>query len=108
MEYCTTIAASVRFCTGELDHLPPLLGFVGDELSEVAGRARKYRAAEIGKPRFHFGVGKSGVDFFVEPLDDFGGGALGDAASRWPHNRARNRQRLGRPAVRQNASQSLP
>ena len=35
---------------GELDHLAPLLGFVGDELAEVGGRARKRRAAEVGEP----------------------------------------------------------
>jgi hypothetical protein len=28
---------SVRFGPGELDHLGPLLGFFGDELSEVGG-----------------------------------------------------------------------
>src|SRR5262245_61578998 len=37
------------------DHLGPLFGFVGDKLTEVAGRARKYAAAEAGKPRAHLG-----------------------------------------------------
>jgi hypothetical protein len=35
----------------ELDHLAPFFGFVCDELSEVGGRARQQRAAQIGKPR---------------------------------------------------------
>ena len=38
-------AALVRLNTGELDHLGPLLGFVGDQLSKVGGRARKHRTA---------------------------------------------------------------
>jgi hypothetical protein len=38
-------AALVRLNAGELDHLGPLLGFVGDQLSKVGGRARKHRTA---------------------------------------------------------------
>ena len=38
-------AALVRLDTGELDHLGPLLGFVGDQLAKVGGRARKHRTA---------------------------------------------------------------
>ena len=45
------LAVSLRLDAGELDHLAPLLGFLGDQLAEVGGRARKHRAAKIGKPR---------------------------------------------------------
>jgi hypothetical protein len=38
---------SVRLGAGKLDHLGPLLGLFGNELAEVAGRARKGRAAEL-------------------------------------------------------------
>ena len=34
---------------GELDHLAPLLGFVGDELAEVGRREREHRDAEFSK-----------------------------------------------------------
>ena len=37
--------------TGELDDLAPLLGFVGDELTEIGRRACKHRTAEISEPR---------------------------------------------------------
>ena len=39
---------SLRLDVGRSDHLAPLLGFVGDELAEVSGRARKHRVAQIG------------------------------------------------------------
>jgi hypothetical protein len=32
------------------DHVTPLLGFVGDVLSEVRGRAHKRCAAQVSKP----------------------------------------------------------
>src|SRR5271166_4298760 len=38
-------AALVGLNAGELDHLGPLLGFVGDQLSKVGGRARQHRTA---------------------------------------------------------------
>ena len=37
------------FGRGELDHLAPLLGFVGDELSEIGGRAGERGPAQIGE-----------------------------------------------------------
>src|SRR5262249_28800577 len=40
---------SLRLDFGRPDHLG--LGFLGAQLAEVAGRARKPRAAEVGKPR---------------------------------------------------------
>jgi hypothetical protein len=36
---------SVRLDAHELDHPAPLVGFVGDQLSKVGGRARKHRTA---------------------------------------------------------------
>src|SRR5260370_36968043 len=34
------VAGLLRFDAGELDHLGPLLGFVGDEVAELGGRHR--------------------------------------------------------------------
>src|SRR5262249_44107043 len=34
---------------GRPDHLAPLLGFCGDEISKVSGRTGNHRVAEIGK-----------------------------------------------------------
>src|SRR5262249_59399795 len=42
--------ASVRLDAGELDHLGPLLGFVGDELAEVSRRARIRHASQRRVP----------------------------------------------------------
>ena len=64
---------------GGLDHLGPLLGFVGDELAEVGGRAGKHRAAKVGEPRIHLGIGEGRVDFLVELVDDLGGRVPGRA-----------------------------
>jgi hypothetical protein len=44
-EYWIGTAASVGLDVGRADHLAPLLGFLGDQLAEVGGRARKRRAA---------------------------------------------------------------
>ena len=48
---------SVRLDAGELDHLAPLLRFVGYELSKVGRRAWKRGGAQVGKPRLHLGIG---------------------------------------------------
>src|SRR5215475_15576942 len=61
---------------GRPDHLAPLLSIVGDKLTEVAGRARKDAAAEVGKPRLDIGIGKASIDLLVEFLDDRGRRAL--------------------------------
>src|SRR5262249_48836802 len=65
------VIASVCLDIGRSDHLAPLLGFVGDELAEVAGRARKHSATKVGKARLHLGVGEGGVDFAIELVDVF-------------------------------------
>src|SRR6266436_1708820 len=49
---------SFRLGAGKLDHLGPLLGFVGDKLSEVGGRDDKHRCSQIGKPRFQLRIGE--------------------------------------------------
>src|SRR6266508_2834189 len=44
-------AASVRLDVEGPDDVAPLLRFVGDELAEVGGRARKHRAAKVPELR---------------------------------------------------------
>src|SRR5260370_37875132 len=75
---------SVWLRAGELTHLDPLFGFIREELCEVSGRAGQRRAAEIGNQCLHLGVGKGGVEFLIEPLDNVGGraGRCGDAIPR--------------------------
>jgi hypothetical protein len=34
--------------------------------------ARGHRAAEVGEPRLHLGIGESGINLFVELADDLG------------------------------------
>src|SRR5262249_39672685 len=88
---------SLRLETQRLDHLGPFLGFVGDELAKIGGRARKRRAAEVGEPRFHVGVCEGRVDLPVELVDDLDGCAFWRAHAvptarlrgrhKFPHNR---------------------
>src|SRR5262245_41963779 len=68
------VRGSVRLDARELDHLRPLLGFVGDQLSKVGGRARQRRTTHVGKARLHLGIGKGCVDLVVELVNDLGGG----------------------------------
>src|SRR5262245_29176582 len=58
--------ASVQLDVSGPDYLAPFLGFVGDELAEVGGRARKRRAAQVGKLRLDFQIGQRGVDLPIE------------------------------------------
>jgi len=60
---------SLRLDVGSPDHLGPFLGFVGDELTKIGRRARKHRAAQVGKTRLEFGIGESRVDVLVELQD---------------------------------------
>src|SRR5262249_61541618 len=102
-------------------HLAPLLGFVGDELTEIGGRADKRRASKVSKPRPDLGIGEAGVDLLVELVDDLRRRVLGyadaipvarlitrqelthgrDARQRLRARRGRHRQRpeLARPNV---------
>ena len=70
---------SLRFDTCEPDHLAPLLGFIGDELSEVGWRAGKNLASQLGHACLHSGIGERRVNLFVEAIDDLGRGALRSA-----------------------------
>src|SRR5262249_52710060 len=70
-------SGSLRLDAGELDHLGPLLGIFGDQLTEVGGRAGKRRAAQVGKLRLDFRVGERGINLPVELVDDFGRRAFG-------------------------------
>src|SRR5215468_9489378 len=72
-EYWIGTAASVCLDTRKLDHLAPLLDFVGDELSKVCGRTREHRSSQVGEAFLHVGVGKSGIDLLVELLDNLRG-----------------------------------
>ena len=65
-------AASVRLDVEGPNDVAPLLRFVGDELGEVGGRARKHSATKVGKPHVHFGIGEARVDLLVELVDDLG------------------------------------
>src|SRR5919204_3264775 len=67
---------SFHFDVGRADHLAPLFGVIGEQFAEVGGRARKHGSTYVGKRCFHPGIGESGVDFRVEPGDDFGGGVF--------------------------------
>jgi hypothetical protein len=62
--------ASLRLDVGRADHLAPLLGFLGNELPEVGGRARKRGATQIGKARLDLGIDKGRVDLLIEFVDD--------------------------------------
>ena len=63
-------AGSVRLDACELDHLGPLLDFVGDELFKVGGRTREHRGSQVGEAFLHVGIGKSGIDLLVELLNN--------------------------------------
>ena len=55
---------------GELDHLAPLRGFVGDHLAEFLRRAAEDQHAHLGEPLLDLGVGEAVVDLGVELVDD--------------------------------------
>src|SRR5215831_6122646 len=97
----------VHFRAGEFDHLGPLLSLAGEKLGEIGGRARQRRATQLGNPRLHSGVGKGGVEFLIEPLNNGGGcaGGRSDAVPRAkPHSLAGNPPRSEAPAWPPSAS----
>src|SRR5499427_10807097 len=59
---------------GEPDHLAPFFGFVGDQLAERGRRTRQRHVAEVGETGPQLGIGKTGVDRFVQNLDNLGRG----------------------------------
>src|SRR5262249_49502168 len=66
------VAGSFRLDARELDHIAPLFGLFGNELSKVGRRARKHRAAQVGKPSLHLGISQSQVDLLIELVNNFG------------------------------------
>src|SRR5262245_48468033 len=73
-----------RLDTRALDHLAPLLGFVGDQPAEGSGRERKCRAAQVGKSCLDFGIEEGGVDLLVKSIDDLSRCVRGHADARPP------------------------
>jgi hypothetical protein len=74
MEYPrASAAASIRLGPRELNHLGPLLSFVGDKPSKLPRRYSHRQAAEIGESRPHLGIGQSCVDLCVEPIHNLSG-----------------------------------
>src|SRR3974390_256542 len=67
---------SFRLDVREIYHLRPLLGIIGNELTEVRGRTHKDRRAQVSKPRLHLRLCKSRVDCLVQLFDDVGGGVF--------------------------------
>src|SRR5262245_566830 len=67
---------SLRLDARELDHLGPLLGFVGDEFSEVDGCTGKCNAAQSDELLLDFRIDKSRIDLLIEQVDDLGGSVL--------------------------------
>src|SRR5262249_21913542 len=59
-------SGSLRLDAGGLDHLAPLVDFVGDQRSKVGGRARKRRAAQVEQPGPQLGIGEARIDLLVE------------------------------------------
>src|SRR5262249_56651563 len=89
---------SIRFRARQLDHLRPLLGFVREQLGEIGGRAGQRRAAPLGNPRLHLGVGEGGGGVLIEALDNNGGRAGGGGAG--PPPRPPPHPRANPPATR--------
>src|SRR5262249_40786970 len=57
---------------GSPDHLGPLLGFSGDELSELDRAHRHWHMAYLSHPRLDLGFDEARVDLTTERLDDLG------------------------------------
>src|SRR5438874_3021097 len=77
-------AALIRLEPGELDHACPFVGFLGDELGEIGHRAWERLAAEVGHARLDGGIGERRVHLAIEPLDDLGWRAPGNADAEPP------------------------
>src|SRR5262249_54980628 len=75
------IRGSFRLDVGRANYLSPLGGLLPDQVCAIGGRAGHRNAAEIAKTRFHSGINKSGIDLFVELIDDRIGCAPGRAKS---------------------------
>src|SRR5262249_724747 len=63
-------SALVRLDASELDHLAPLICFVGHEFSE-GGRCHRHRlSSQSNQPRLHSRISKDRVDLIVELVED--------------------------------------
>ena len=93
------------------EYLAPLFGFLGDELTEAGGRARKHRDPQSVEPRFYSGIGETGIDLLVELINDFGGCVLWRADAE-PDTRTRSpaqtRPQSGHPEALQSGPQMSP
>ena len=63
---------SLHLDIGRPDHLAPLLGLIGDELSELDSAHRHRHMAYLSHPRLDLGFDETGVDLTIERLDDLG------------------------------------
>src|SRR5262245_36462576 len=70
------IRPSLRLDVGGADDLTPFFGKVDGELSETGRRIDEHGAAQVGEPLLELGIGKAGVDFRIELLDDVNGRVL--------------------------------
>src|SRR5215471_59967 len=66
------LAGSLRLDVCGADHLAPLLGFSGDELSELDRAHRHRHMAYLSHPRLDLGFDEARVDLTIERLDDLG------------------------------------
>src|SRR6516165_910980 len=69
----------LRRDVGDPHDLPPLLGFGGDEGSELLGIERHRHRAEIGGPRLDRRLREYDADLAIEACDDGRGRTLGRA-----------------------------
>src|SRR6185369_16655246 len=65
------LSSSVGLNAGELDHLRPLFGGLGDDRPEFRRRAAKRRAAQLDDTGLDFPIGDAGIEFLVQHGDDF-------------------------------------
>src|SRR5262249_59818831 len=83
----------LRRDVGDPHDLPPLLGFSGDEGSELLGIERHRHRAEIGEPRLDRWLREHGADRAIEACNDGRGRTL-DRAYAGPGPCLVSRQRL--------------
>jgi hypothetical protein len=72
MEFCGA-SRLLRLYAGKFDHLGPLFGFVGDELTKISRRTCHLDPSLIFKLLLQFWIGEPGIDRLVEGVDDVGG-----------------------------------
>ena len=96
---------------GELDHLGPFLGFVGEELAEFRRRSRSHGPAQVVEPRLDLRIGEAGIDLAVERLDDRPAACCAARrcrTARSPRSPARTRRWSARPAAPRARARSSP